>query len=223
MTTTDTTTATDITPTFSQTLRERTSSDHRSVERNPFTAALVAGTLPLAGYTDLLAQYLYVYEQLEDPATAVAEDPAVTPLLHPGLLRTGGLEADLHDLVGPDWRTVHPVTPGTRAYAARVHEVAQNWAGGYAAHHYTRYLGDLSGGQYIGRVVAKAYGLSLEHGGRFAHFEGLGDLTEFKNAYRASLDAAAWDEEEQTRVIEEIHAAYSFNNDIFEDLAHHVG
>ncbi len=215
-------TTTDTLPTFSQTLRERTSDDHRSVERNPFTGALIQGTLPLAGYTDLLAQHLYVYEQLENPAAAVADDPAVTSLLHPGLLRSTALEADLADLVGVDWRTVHPPTPGTQAYAARVHEVAQGWAGGYTAHHYTRYLGDLSGGQFIGRVVAKAYGLTLEHGGRFAHFEGLGDITEFKNIYRASLDAADWDEDEQVRVIEEIHAAYSFNNDVFEDLAHHV-
>ena len=215
-------TATDTTPTFSQTLRERTSDDHRSVERNPFTEALVEGSLPLVGYTDLLAQHLYVYEQLENPAPAVAADPAVQPLLHPGLLRSEALEADLQDLVGADWRTVHPPTPGTQAYAARVQDVAQGWAGGYVAHHYTRYLGDLSGGQFIGRVVAKAFDLSLDHGGRFAHFEGLGDLTEFKNAYRANLDAAGWDEEEQVRVIEEIHAAYSFNNDVFEDLAHHV-
>ena len=215
-------TTTDTLPTFSQTLRDRTSGDHRSVERNPFTGALVQGTLPLAGYTDLLAQHLYVYEQLESPAASVADDPAVKPLLHPGLLRSAALEADLTDLVGADWRTVHPPTPGTQAYAARVHEVAQDWAGGYAAHHYTRYLGDLSGGQFIGRVVAKAYGLTLEHGGRFAHFEGLGDITEFKNSYRAGLDAAGWDEDEQARVIEEIHAAYRFNNDVFEDLAHHV-
>lgn len=215
-------TATDTSPTFSQTLRERTSTDHRSVERNVFTEALVKGDLPLEGYTDMLAQHLYVYEQLENPSPEVADHPAVKPLLHDGLLRSAALEADLQDLVGADWRTVHPATAGTQAYAARVADVASSWPGGFAAHHYTRYLGDLSGGQFIGRVVAKAYGLSLDHGGRFAHFEGLGDLKEFKDAYRANLDAAPWDAEEQDRVINEIHAAYSFNNDVFEDLAHHV-
>jgi heme oxygenase len=204
--------------TFSTILRERTADDHRGAERSPYMSALLDGTLSRAGYTDMLAQHAYVYEVLEAPAPSVADDPAVAPFVHQGLRRTAALEADLTDLVGADWRSVHPATPSTERYVARVREVGATWAGGYVAHHYTRYLGDLSGGQFIGRIAAKAYDLTPEHGGRFADFGGLGDLTAFKDNYRAALDAAPWDADEQVRIVDEIRAAYAFNTAVFDDL-----
>lgn len=208
--------------TFSTILRERTAGDHRAAEASPFVNALLKGTLPRAGYTDMLAQHAYLYEVLEAPDPAVASDPSVVPFLHPGLDRTPALLADLEALVGADWRSVHPATPSTERYVARVREVGATWPGGYVAHHYTRYLGDLSGGQHIGRIAARAYDLTPEHGGRFPIFEGLGDLGEFKDAYRAALDAAPWDQEEQVRVVDEIRAAYQLNSDVFADLEHHA-
>lgn len=207
---------------FSAILRSSTTSDHRSAEKNPFMGALMSGKLPLAGYTDMLAQHAYLYEVLEAPSAAVAGDDAVAPLLHDGLLRGPALEADLVALVGENWREVHPATPATERYVARVSEVADDWAGGYVAHHYTRYLGDLSGGQYIGRVATRAYGLEAGVSDNFSRFENLGDLDEFKNAYRANLDAAGWDHDEKLRVIDEIHAAYGFNSAVFADLEHHA-
>lgn len=207
---------------FSAVLRERTAGDHRDAETSPFMAALMKGDLPLAGYTDMLAQHAYAYEVLESPSPEVAEDPVVAPFAHPGLLRTEALIADLTDLVGPDWRTVHPAIPATERYVERLREVGSTWPGGYIAHHYTRYLGDLSGGQFIGRVASRTYELTPERGGRFPLFDQLGDLDEFKQGYRAALDAAPWDRDEQSRVIEEIRAAYRLNSDVFADLAHHA-
>jgi heme oxygenase len=215
-------TTTDATETFSAQLRAQTSGEHRSAEQNPFMTALLRGTLPLAGYTDMLAQHAYLYEALEAPADAVATDASVTPFLHPGLLRSAALEADLTALVGDDWRSVHPASPATERYVARVAEVGADWPGGYVAHHYTRYLGDLSGGQFIGRIAAKAYDLTPGVSDNFARFDALGDLDEFKTGYRAALDAAPWDAEEQTRVLAEIRAAYAFNEAVFEDLIHHA-
>lgn len=208
--------------TFSTVLRDRTASDHRGAETSPFMTALLDGSLPLAGYTDMLAQHAYAYVALEQPDPAIASDPTVAPFLHPGLLRTDALHADLVDLVGPDWRTVHPASPATDRYVARLREVGADWPGGYVAHHYTRYLGDLSGGQFIGRIAAKAYDLTADRGGRFASFDQLGDLGEFKDRYRASLDAAPWDAAEQERVVDEIRAAYRMNGDVFAELEHHA-
>lgn len=208
--------------TFSTVLRERTADDHRGAETSRFMSALLDGSLPAEGYADMLAQHAYAYAALESPSAAIAEDSTVQPFLHPGLLRTAALEADLTDLAGTDWRSIYPASPATERYVARLQEVGSDWPGGYVAHHYTRYLGDLSGGQYIGRVAYRTYDLSPEHGGRFPVFEGLGDLNEFKNAYRASLDAAPWDSEEQVRIVDEIRNAYRLNGDVFTDLERHV-
>jgi len=207
---------------FSALLRERTAGDHRDAETSPFMAALLKGELPLAGYTDMLAQHAHAYEALESPDPVVADDPTVAPFLHPGLLRTPALTADLTDLVGSDWRTVHPPSSATSRYVARLRQVGSTWPGGYVAHHYTRYLGDLSGGQFIGRIAARTYDLTPDRGGRFPNFDGLGDLDEFKQGYRRALDDAPWPLDEQTRIVDEIRTAYQLNSDVFAELAHHV-
>ena len=79
--------------------------------------------------------------------------------------------------------------------------------------------GDLSGGQMIAKRVAKQHGLDRD-GIAFYDFEALGSLVDFKNEYRASLDAlgAGLDEQEQSRMLDEVRAAYAFNTAVFIDL-----
>jgi len=206
---------------FSTRLRDRTSGDHRSAERSPFLGALVSGELPVAGYVDMLAQHHHAYGVLEGAPPDLLGRRDVAPFLHPGLARLPSLAADLSDLAGADWAASNPPTAATQAYVERLRS-AWSWPGGYVAHHYARYLGDLSGGQYIGRVAAEAYGLTPTHGGRFARFDAIGDHDEFKAGYRQALDEAPWDEAEQERVIDEIRQAYRLNSAVFVDLEHHV-
>ncbi|MBK0296324.1 biliverdin-producing heme oxygenase, partial [Bacillus sp. S34] len=68
-------------------------------------------------------------------------------------------------------------------------EVAAEWPGGFVAHHYTRYLGDLSGGQMIGRMLAEQFGFET-NGILFYIFDQVADPSAFKDTYRAQLDAA---------------------------------
>jgi heme oxygenase len=91
------------------------------------------------------------------------------------------------------------------------------------AHHYTRYLGDLSGGFPIGRVVAATYGLSADDGGRFAHFPEIDDPARFKDDYRTWLNEAPWSEQERSDLIDEVHAAYRCNVEVYSSLDHHAG
>lgn len=209
------------TASFSSVLRDRTTGDHRNAERSPFMTALLQGKLPLAGYTDMLAQHAYVYEVLENPSDAVASDPAIAPFLDENLDRLPALEADLTALVGENWRQVHPPVPATERYVERLREVGANWPGGHIAHHYTRYLGDLSGGQIIGKRCAATYGFEEGVNDNFARFDRIGDLDDYKNAYREKLDAAPWDHDEKIRIIDEIQNAYTLNAEVFQDLSHH--
>lgn len=214
MTTTDTTS-------FSAMLRESTTSDHRNAERSPFMTKLLQGKLPLAGYTDMLAQHAYAYEVLENPSEEVASDPNVARFLDENLNRTEALETDLRALVGENWREVHPPTEATEAFVARLREVGRNWGGGHVAHHYTRYMGDLSGGQIIGQRCAAAYGLEEGVNDNFARFDRIGDLDAYKNRYRAELDAADWHQDEKQRIVDEIQNAYALNAAVLADLSHH--
>lgn len=214
-------TTTDLPVPFSSLLRQATTVDHQQAERSPFFGALLAGSLPVEAYVDMLAQHRYAYAALEALEPALAADPVVAAVSDPGLTRLPSIDADLADLAGPDWARRHPPSAATSAYVARLEAVA-DWPGGFVAHHYTRYLGDLSGGQHIGRIVARHYGLTPTRGGRFSRFEAIADPAAFKDRYRSALDAAAWDPAEQHRVVAEIRTAYRLNTEVFDGLARHV-
>ena len=107
--------------------------------------------------------------------------------------------------------------PTTRRYVARINQVGAAWAGGFVAHHYTRYLGDLSGGLFIGRLMQRRFGFET-NGIGFYLFDDIADPKAFKDVYREQLDAVPWDDAEKERVIDEVLLAYRFNTELFEDL-----
>lgn len=212
------------TPTFAALLASETAGDHRGAERSPFLGALMGRTLPLTGYVDLLVQYQHVYRALEDGADALADTTSVAPFLVRDLDRGPALEADLvHLRTRPEvaGRTFSP-TAATEAYAARIRTVAASEPARYVSHHYTRYLGDLSGGFPIGRIVAATYGLTEDEGGRFAHFPGIEDPARFKDDYRTSLNETPWSADERAAVLDEVHRAYRYNVEVFASLDHHA-
>ncbi|MGZ0212388.1 MAG: biliverdin-producing heme oxygenase, partial [Actinomycetales bacterium] len=158
-------------------------------------------------------------EAIEAAAEQFSTDPVAAPFITSQLTRLPAIEADLEFLIGANWRDQITALPTAAAYAARVREIAaQNWAGGFIAHHYTRYLGDLSGGQIIRTIMQRQFGFET-NGVGFYLFDEIAKPKEFKNTYRDQLDAVEWDDAERDRVIEEVLAAYQFNTDLFIDLS----
>lgn len=211
-----------VTPGFAARLKEATQADHTAAEGSGFVTALLAGELPRTAYADLLGQTHAVYAVLEEAAEAQAGSPEVRPFLHPGLVRLPALEADLAFLLGPEWRRDLAILPATERYVARLREVAFDWPAGLVAHHYLRYLGDLSGGQIIRRLVGRTFDLERD-GLRFYVFDQIPKPKPFKDAYRAALDAAPWSATEQDRVIAEVSLAFRLNADVFADLGERHG
>jgi len=202
---------------FSEALRTRTRHDHDDSEGAAFMRDLMSGAGTREDYIALVAQHFFIYEALEQVARRLRDDPVAASFVTDKLTRLPALEADLEFLIGPSWREQVAPLPTTVDYVARIHEVA-DWPGGFVAHHYTRYLGDLSGGQIILRVMQKRFGFDT-NGVGFYLFDEIADPAEFKNTYRAQLDAAGWDADERERVIEEVVRAYRYNTDLFNDLA----
>lgn len=205
---------------FSQVIREASWGDHSDSEGAKFMEDIMRGVATKQDYIDLSVQHYFMYVALEEAAEQLSSNPAHEALHPADLARISSLEADLEFLIGADWRESISAVPATEAYVARIHEVgAEGWIPGIIAHHYTRYLGDLSGGQIISRRVSKQHEFTGE-GVSFYNFEGLGDLNEFKNSYRSGLDALgeSLDEAEQLRMVEEVRKAYAFNTAVFVDL-----
>ncbi|MBK1785404.1 biliverdin-producing heme oxygenase [Prauserella cavernicola] len=203
---------------FSQTLRESTKQVHDRAHGSTYMTALLDGALSLAGYTKLAAQYYFIYSTLEAASDAMADDPVGTPFVIDELRRTPALVADLEFLAGPHWESEIEPVPATQTYVQRLREVAFDWPGGYVAHHYTRYLGDLAGGQVVGSLLKRTYGVTGA-GALFYDFERLGSPSAFRKRYRARLDEAPWGAEERQRVVDETLTAFELNIAVLADLA----
>ena len=204
---------------FSQALRERTRGGHSASEGANFMDDLMKGNGSREDYIALVAQHYFIYEALEGAAQHFADDSDAAAFISPQLTRLPALRADLQFLIGDDWRSRIAPLPTTERYVARIHEVAaEGWAGGFIAHHYTRYLGDLSGGQIIRTLMQRQFGFET-NGVGFYLFDEIAKPKEFKETYRDQLDAVDWSAEERERVIDEVMLAYTFNTDLFSDLA----
>jgi heme oxygenase len=182
---------------LSAAIRARSQDAHSSSEGASFMSTLLRGERTRDDYISLVAQHYFISDRLT---------------------RLPALEADLAFLLGDEWRERIEMLPATARYVSRINRVGATWVGGYVAHHYTRYLGDLSGGLHIGRVLKRQFGFDT-NGIGFYIFGDIADPTEFKNVYREELDAAPWDDAEKERVVAEVLAAYRFNTEVFEDLA----
>ncbi|TNM31241.1 biliverdin-producing heme oxygenase [Streptomyces sedi] len=212
----------DATPApFSALIRRASHAQHEAAHDSSFMDDLLGGRLGVGSYRRYTEQLWFVYRALERPADALTGDPVAGPFVRPELFRVPPLERDLdylHD--GTGWRAAVAPLPSTARYAERIAEVADGWPGGYVAHHYTRYLGDLSGGQVVRNVAEKTWGLARRGDGvRFYVFEAIPNPAAFKREYRAALDAIAVDQAERERIVEECRLAFELNITLLRELA----
>ncbi|KAA9150577.1 biliverdin-producing heme oxygenase [Amycolatopsis acidicola] len=207
---------------FSTTLRESTRTVHDRANNSRYMQALLDGELPLEGYARLAVQYFLIYQAIEEASDAQRGHPEAGTFVFDELRRVPALRGDLEFLLGPDWaRQLEPVA-ATEDYVRRIRKVAFDWPGGYVAHHYTRYLGDLAGGQVVRKLLKKAYDVEGP-GALFYAFDGIESVPAFRKQYRAALDAAPWDEAERTRIVTETLVAFEFNIAVLADLADELG
>ena len=212
--------APDTPESFSERLKTATWNHHTAAEYHGFTQALLEGELSLDGYTAMVAQHHFAYVALENVGRALSDDPIAGRFLRPELERVPALAADLEHLLGADWRDRVTPSPATRTYVARIEQMIDH-PEGFVAHHYTRYMGDVSGGQFIRRIAAKAYGFTDGAGVAFYDFSALGSLPRFRSGYREHLDALPLDEAAANFLIQETRLAYQLNTEVLADLGRH--
>ncbi|PWH18897.1 MAG: heme oxygenase [Anaerolineae bacterium] len=206
-----------VTP-FSTSLREGTRTAHRLAENSPFMRELFAARLPLPAYRIFLCQLYRLYSALEDCLVIFQQDRSLQAFYLPALFRRAALEEDLcYYYRDESWRVLPPLE-ATQAYVQRIQAIAEDWPLGLVAHHYTRYLGDLSGGQAMKRIVAKMYHLDSNQGLAFYDFPDIADYAAFKNEYRAKLDSLPIDDHLAHRLIAEANHAFELNRSMFEAM-----
>ena len=100
----------------------------------------------------------------------------------------------------------------------RIHAVAQESPELLVGHHYTRYLGDLSGGQILKNIAQKAMNMDGDDGLRFYVFDDIADEKAFKTTYRSAMDELPIDQAMADRIVEEANHAFHLNMNMFKEL-----
>ena len=124
--------------------------------------------------------------------------------------RAQALEADLQALYGTEWARSLALLPAGEQYGLRVAAAAEGDGAQLIGHAYARYLGDLSGGQILRRLLARAPGLG-SHELSFYDFPDISDIGAFKLNYRNALDQAAAEIADTESVVLGATSAFELN------------
>ncbi|MCP9835047.1 MULTISPECIES: heme oxygenase (biliverdin-producing) [unclassified Cyanobium] len=199
-------------------LREGTKKAHTMAENTGFVSCFLKGVVDKASYRTLVADLWFVYSAMEEEIGKLANHPVVGPIASPELNRKEAIEQDLSFYFGGDWRQQIRATPGAQAYVARLHQVAKEAPELLVGHHYTRYIGDLSGGIILKNIAQKAMNLGAHDGLRFYEFDAIADEKAFKTSYRATLDSLPIDQATADRIVAEANEAFHCNMKMFQEL-----
>ncbi len=202
-------------------LREGTQQSHTAAENTAYMKCFLKGIVEREPFRKLLANLYLVYRTLEAALQCQQNDPIVGKLYFPELNRAANLEQDLAYYYGDNWRSqIVPLLAG-QVYVDRLRELADNAPILLIAHAYTRYMGDLSGGQSLKNIIRSALDLPANQGTALYEFEQIPTpeaRRAFKEKYRQALDSLNLQENSIQQIVEEANTAFALNRDVMHEL-----
>jgi heme oxygenase len=199
-------------------LREGTKKSHTMAENTGFVACFLKGTVEKTSYRNLVSNLYFVYSAMEEEMERQREHPVVSKIYFPELNRKAALEQDLFYYYGPNWRDHVAPSSAAEEYVARIREVSNTAPELLVAHSYTRYLGDLSGGQILKKIAQTGMNLSDGEGTAFYEFKTISDEKAFKNTYRQAMNDLPIDDATADRIVDEANDAFGLNMKMFKEL-----
>lgn len=199
-------------------LREGTKKSHTMAENVGFIKCYLKGTVEKTSYRKLVANLYFVYSAMEAEMERHHNHPILSKIYFPQLNRKASLEQDLDFYYGQNWREQIKASPATEAYVQRIQDVSKTEPELLVAHSYTRYLGDLSGGQILKGITERGMNLPDGQGTAFYRFESIPDEKQFKATYRQAMNDLPVDEAKAERVVDEANAAFGMNMKMFQEL-----
>jgi heme oxygenase (biliverdin-producing, ferredoxin) len=202
-------------------LREGTQHSHTAAENTAFMKCFVKGIVEREPLRKLLADLYFVYSTLEAALQHYASHPVLGRLYFPELDRVDPLGRDLAFYYGENWRDHISPSPAGQVYCDRLQCLADQDPLLLIGHAYTRYMGDLSGGQSLKTIIRSALSLPAEQGTQFYDFAQMATpdaKRTFKERYRQALDALPLDEATVEQIVAEANLAFSLNRDVMHEL-----
>lgn len=199
-------------------LREGTKKAHTMAENVGFVKCFLKGVVEKTSYRKLVSNLYFVYSAMEEEMERLKDHPIVSKIYFPELNRKASLEQDLHYYYGNNWREQVAPSEAAQAYIQRIRDISNTQPEFLIAHSYTRYLGDLSGGQILKGIAQRAMNLSDGEGTAFYEFQDISDEKAFKNKYRQAMNDLPIDDELGDRIVDEANAAFGMNMKMFQEL-----
>ena len=193
-------------------LKEGTKVSHSAAENTKFVSSFLKGVVSRDNYKQLTANFYFVYRAMEEEIEKLDDFPLHDKLLN----RTNKLEQDLRYFYGVMWRDKIQPSQSTKNYVKRIQVIAQQTPYLLVAHHYTRYMGDLSGGQILSNIAKKALNLTTE-GLKFYEFD-IPNMKEYKDKYRQTLNDLNMSDVQTSMLIDEANYAFKLNMLLFDEL-----
>jgi heme oxygenase len=199
-------------------LRVGTKKAHTMAENVGFVKCFLKGVVEKSSYRKLVGNFYFIYSAMEEEMEKHRDHPIIGKINFPQLNRKQTLEEDLSYYYGFNWREQIQLSPAGEAYVQRIREISATEPELLIAHSYTRYLGDLSGGQILKNIAITAMNLGEGQGTAFYEFAEITDEKEFKAKYRQTLDELPIDEATGDRIVNEANAAFGMNMKMFQEL-----
>ncbi|MEM7789862.1 MAG: biliverdin-producing heme oxygenase [Verrucomicrobiota bacterium] len=212
------------TETFALRLKRSTRKVHSMAEQTTFIRGFLRGTADLHSYLQLLTDFLHVYTRMESEWERLLQtgEPALSQFTFRELFRSKTLLKDIAFILDHQIGLSYP-TPTSAAsdYAKRIQEVSRGQEPHrLIGHLYTRYMGDLSGGQILAKIAHKSLGLDAGAGLDFYEFKEIPDISVAKDAFRTAMNQSVDGlKEKENAVTDEAIRAFRYNIQIFETLS----
>lgn len=207
-----------MTTNLAEQLRQGTTKSHSMAENVSFVKSFLGGVVDKKSYRILLANLFFVYSAIEEEMYKNKNTVAISPIYFDQLNRKESLEKDLSYYYGLNWKSIVAPSTVTQMYIDRIHEIGQNQPELLISHAYTRYMGDLSGGQILKNIAKNAMQLSGDQGTEFYVFRDIENDKEFKQKYREALDSISVTEDQVDLIISEANVAFNLNMKMFQEL-----
>ena len=199
-------------------LRQGTTKSHSMAENVSFVKSFLGGVVDKNSYRTLVANLYFVYSAIEQEMLNNKSNSSIALIYFPELHRKQSLEKDLEYYYGLEWRQCVQPSVVTQMYVERIHDIGKSQPELLVAHAYTRYMGDLSGGQILRNIAKNAMKLSEDEGTEFYIFRKIENEKEFKNMYRDALDLIPITNHQMDLIISEANVAFNLNMKMFQEL-----
>uniref|UniRef100_A0A8C7GLL7 Heme oxygenase n=1 Tax=Oncorhynchus kisutch TaxID=8019 RepID=A0A8C7GLL7_ONCKI len=205
---------------LSEQIKATTKEIHVRAENTQLMLSYQKGQITLPGFhimNGLECLLFNLLHTLEEEMDRNASHPGVAPIYFPQeLARLETLERDLEHFFGQGWQKRVIIPAATHRYTQRLRKIGEGNPKLLVAHAYTRYLGDLSAGQVLGKITQKSIGLSSGEGLSFFSFPGVSSPNRFKQLYRSRMNSIELTKEEREGVLEEAIMAFDLNIQVSE-------